>query len=60
MDGKPKGPWVLSHIVYLLNSVDASIFTFINSTIGAAIAVDRLKDRVKWMRQLRGEAVVPV
>ena len=36
------------------------MFTFINSTIGAAIAVSRLRDRVRMMQTLRGGNVVPV
>ena len=36
------------------------LFTFINNTVGASIAVDRLKTKVQWMRQLRGVNVVPV
>jgi hypothetical protein len=60
LDGEKRPPWVRQHIVYLLDPVDASLFTFINSTIGASIAVERLKDKVKWMRALRSEKVVPV
>lgn len=59
-DGTPRAPWVRQHIVYLLDPRDASVFTFINSTSGAAIAVDRLKDRVRWMRTMRGDKVVPL
>ena len=60
LNGKPRPPWVRQHIVYLLNPVDAAFFTFINGTVGAAIAVDRLKNKVVWMRQLRGSNVVPL
>ena len=60
LDKKPRPPWVRQHIVYLLNPTDAGLFTFINSTVGASIAVDRLKTKVQWMRQLRGANVVPV
>ena len=60
LDKKPRPPWVRQHIVYLLNPADAGLFTFINSTVGASIAVDRLKTKVQWMRQLRGANVVPV
>jgi hypothetical protein len=54
----PRPPWVLQHVVYLINGADASMFTYINSTIGAAIAVGELKDRVRGMRVLRGAANV--
>jgi hypothetical protein len=60
LGGVKRAPWVRQHIVYLLNPQDASVFTFINSTSGAAIAVSRLKDRVKMMRVLRGNRVVPI
>ena len=60
LDSKPRPPWVRQHIVYLLDPADAGLFTFINGTVGASIAVDRLKTKVVWMRQLRGANVVPV
>jgi hypothetical protein len=60
LDGEPRPPWVKQFVVYLLDPRDASIFTFINSTTGAAIAVDRLKEKVCWMRTLRGERVAPI
>jgi hypothetical protein len=60
LDGKPRPPWVRQHGAYLLNPVDGSVCTFINSTVGAARAVSDLKDRVRWMRALRGRAVVPL
>lgn len=60
LGGVKRKPWVKQHIVYLLHVVDASVYTFINSTTGAAIAVRNLKDRVKMMRVLRGNKVVPI
>jgi hypothetical protein len=56
----PRPPWTKQHVVYLLNAKDGSEFTFISSTTGAAIAVERLKDKVKNMRMLRGDQVVPL
>ncbi len=35
-------------------------FTYLNSTTGARIAVENLRDKVRWMRTLRGESVVPL
>jgi hypothetical protein len=60
IDGKPRPPWVLQYIAYLLHPTNASLYTFINSTTGARIAVERLQDRVKWMRAMRGDNVVPL
>ena len=60
LDDKPRPPWQKQFIVYLVNPVDASIYTFINSTMGAQIAFDRLKSKVVLMRQMRGANVVPI
>jgi hypothetical protein len=59
-DGKPRPPWQKQYVVYLLDPATAAVFTFINSTKGAEIAVERLKHRVNLMRALRGARVVPV
>jgi hypothetical protein len=58
-NGQPKPPWVLQHICYLIDPHTAETYTFINSTKGAQIAVERLEDKFKWMRALRGN-VVPI
>jgi hypothetical protein len=60
LDGSPRPPWVKQQVVYLINPADASIYTYINSTTGAQIAVRHLKDRVRMMRALRGSKVVPI
>ena len=50
----PRPPWTYVFAVYLLDLDDGSIWTHLNSTIGAARATRELKSRVKWMRQLLG------
>ena len=60
LDGQPRPPWQRQYVVYLLDTSDASLFTFANGTIGAKKAWQRLVDRVAWMRALRGAAVFPV
>jgi hypothetical protein len=60
LDGKPRPPWQLNWIVYLINPTTGDTWTFINSTTGARIAWERLKDKFGWMRALRGPAIVPV
>jgi hypothetical protein len=60
LDGKPRPPWVKQFIVYLIDPADASILTFISSTTGARIAVERLQDKVQMMRALRGSKVMPI
>jgi hypothetical protein len=60
LDGDPRPPYVLQHVAYLLDPRDASLYTYLNSTKGAEIAVERLTQKVKSMRLLRGQKVSPV
>jgi hypothetical protein len=60
LNGEPRPPWQRAYLIYLLNPRDGSIFTLINSTIGMRICFDRIKDRVKYMRALRGDRVCPL
>jgi hypothetical protein len=60
LDGKPRPPWVMQSVVYLLNPRDAATFTYLNSTVGARIAVERLAEKVGRMRMLRGSRVLPL
>jgi hypothetical protein len=60
LDGRPKAPWVHQVIVYLLNPTDAAFFTYLNSTTGAHIAYNNLRERVITMRALRGTRAVPL
>jgi hypothetical protein len=56
----PRPPYVLQHIAYLLDPRDASFYTFINGTVNARIAVERLTEKVRAMRILRGQRVTPI
>jgi hypothetical protein len=56
----PRAPWTHVFAVYLLDPVDGAIYTSINSTKGQARAVRELKSKVRWMRSLRGEKLMPV
>jgi hypothetical protein len=60
IDGKPRPPWQHAFVVYLLDPKDASVYTYINSTVGARMAYENLKSRVVMMRKMRGTAVHPV
>jgi hypothetical protein len=60
LDNKPKAPWVHSYFVYLLDPATATTYTYVNSTYGAKLAYDILRERVTTMRLLRGARVVPV
>ncbi len=60
LDGKPRPPWQYNWIVYLLDPATATTYTYLNSTWGAQLAVERLEERFKWMRALRGDNVTPI
>jgi hypothetical protein len=60
IDGKPRPPWVMQHVAYLLDLHTPSVFTFCHNTNGAEIAVDRLRQTLRLTRLLRGPAACPV
>jgi hypothetical protein len=60
LDGNPRPPWQLHYVAYLLDPKSASMYTYLNSTIGARIAIERLNSKFSWMRALRGENVAPI
>jgi hypothetical protein len=60
LDGKPRPPWEHCVVLYLLCDATAEKFTYASATIGAHIAIEELKDRVTWMRKLRGGTVCPL
>jgi hypothetical protein len=60
VDGNPRPPWQLQKVVYLLCELTAERYTFASGTIGAHIAVDNLRTRVRDMRFMRGAGVIPV
>jgi hypothetical protein len=45
LDNKPKAPWVHSFLVYLLDPATAATYTYVNSTYGAKLAYDILRER---------------
>jgi hypothetical protein len=59
LNGNPRPPYERAHRLDLLNLDTAEHTCFISATTGAAIAVSRLKDKVAWMRRMRGANVVP-
>ena len=60
LDGKPRAPWVIQHVAYLVDPHTGEAYTFINGTFGAKIAVERLAERVANMQRLRGVAALPI
>jgi hypothetical protein len=59
-DGKPTPPWKHAYAVYVIRQHDASMMTYINSTIGARIAFNKPTSQVYNMRILRGANVAPI
>jgi hypothetical protein len=60
LDGKPRPPWQLNYVAYLVAPDTADTYTYLNSTTGARIAVERLADRIEIMRRMRGADVMPI
>jgi hypothetical protein len=52
--GQRKPPWTHAYKFYLLDDVHGGRATYIANTVGAMIAYADLKDRMKWIRRLRG------
>jgi hypothetical protein len=59
-DGQPRGPWQAQHILYLLDPKTMDKYTFATGTTGGKIAIRELRDKLVWMRRLRGPNVYPV
>jgi hypothetical protein len=59
LDGGPRKPYERVHRVDFLNLDSGEHSNFVLATTGATIAVERLKDQVRWMRRMRGPNVVP-
>ena len=60
LDGRPKPPYSHQRIIYLLDYNSGQFYTYMNSTIGARIMWDNLRERVTVVRMLRGSAVRPI
>jgi hypothetical protein len=59
-DRKMCGPWQASHVLYLLDPQSMDKYTFPTSTVGGRIAIRELRDKIMWMRRLRGPNTYPV
>ena len=60
LDGKRRAPWQVTRVVYLIRIPDGKLFTYLNSTFGAKLAVSGLREQVGVMRELRGTDVRPI
>jgi hypothetical protein len=59
-DGQLRGPWQAQHILYLLDPATMDKYTFPTGTTGGRIAVGELRDKLVWIRRLRGQNVYAV
>jgi hypothetical protein len=59
-DRQPRGPWQAQHVVRLFDPRTMDRFSYPTGTVGGGMCVRDLVDRVKLMRQYRGENVYPV
>src|SRR6516225_9716979 len=59
-DGQQRGPWQAQHVLYLLDAGPMDKYTFATVTTGGRIAIRELRDKLVWMRRLRGPNVYPV
>jgi len=60
LDGQPRPPWSFNWVAYLLDLESGQRYTYLNSTFGAKIAVERLEDRMNVMRDIKGPCVRPI
>jgi hypothetical protein len=59
-DGQLRGPWQAQHTLYLLDPETMDKYTFPTGTTGGGIAIRELRDKLVWIRRLRGQNVYPV
>ena len=59
-DGKPRGPWQAQHILYMVDLMTMEKYTFATGTVGGRIAIGELRDKLVWMRRVRGLNVYAV
>lgn len=59
-NGEMVGPWQAQSLLYLIEPETLDKYTYPTSTVGGAIAIRELADKVRWMRRHRGPNVNPV
>jgi hypothetical protein len=60
LDGKPRAPWERVFGLYMTDTREAGSYTFLNSTFGARLAFERLRERIGNMSRIRNQAVLPI
>jgi len=60
LDGKPRRPWNLTYVVYLVDLKTGALYTYAHDTYGAMQAYNALEEQIAVMRMLRGAHVFPI
>jgi hypothetical protein len=60
LDNQPRPPWAINWVVYLIDLTAGQRYTYLNSTWGAQVGVEKLEDRMNVQRALRGPGVRPI
>jgi hypothetical protein len=60
LDGRPRAPWALTYVVYLIDLDRGALYTYANSTFGARLLYENLEEQVTVMRMIRGNHVLPI
>ena len=60
LDGRPRKPWALTYVIYMVNLKNGTLYTYANNTFGAMLCYTNLEEQVAVMRMLRGEHVYPI
>jgi hypothetical protein len=57
--GELRGPWQAQHVLYLVDLQTMDKYTYPTGTTGGRIAIGELKDKLTWIRRIRGPNVYP-
>src|SRR5262249_24610600 len=60
LDGRPRAPWALTYLVYLIDLDRGALYTYANSTFGARLLYENLEESVTVMRMIRCNHVLPI
>jgi hypothetical protein len=60
LNGNLRGPWQRQNVLELIDIATMQAFSWPTSTIGGAICIRELKQKIVRMRQFRGEHVYPL
>jgi hypothetical protein len=60
LNNKPRPPWEIIYAIYMIDLATGTVYTFVNSTIGARLCFEQLQESVCIMRALRGSRVLPL